>query len=174
MSPQGPSPHTYLPCQVEVGVVCQADRGCLAGLGLVVDGQLPAIKGVGDPDFEVTRVALLTVGAEPEEADAIREHLCAPENLHGAWPWWDRNGNTAPFPPAPGWARNRDKRHTRDVALKQRLFQSPFQRKHKHLVSQDYQQGTSFPVSSQTKEAVWQSEGFCSSLCYAMPESPHV
>lgn len=80
-----PSPHTYLPCQVEVCVVCQADGGCLAGLGLVVDGQLPATKGVGHPDFQVTRVAFLTVRAEPEEADAIWEHLGAPENLQGAW-----------------------------------------------------------------------------------------
>lgn len=79
-----PSPHTYLPCQVEVRVVCQADGGCFAGLGLVVDGQLPATEGVGHPDFQVTRVAFLAVGAEPEEADAIREHLGAPQNLHGA------------------------------------------------------------------------------------------
>lgn len=77
-------PTPYLPCQVEVGVVSQADGGCLAGLGLVVDGQLPASEGVGDPDFQVTRVAFLTVGAEPEEADAIWEHLGAPENLQGA------------------------------------------------------------------------------------------
>lgn len=81
VSPWGP--HTYLPRQVEVCVVCQADGGCLAALGLVVDGQLPATKGVGHPDLQVTRVAFLTIGAEPEEADTIWEHLGSPENLHG-------------------------------------------------------------------------------------------
>lgn len=149
MSPQGPSPHTYLPCQVEVGVVCQADRGCLAGLGLVVDGQLPAIKGVGDPDFEVTRVALLTIGAEPEEADAIREHLCAPENLHGAWPWWDRNGSTAPFPPAPGWARNRDKSKGRCTETK--AFSITFPKKTQALSQPGLPAGNKFSSEQPNK-----------------------
>lgn len=77
------SPHIYLPCQVEVCVVCQADGCLLASLGSIVDSQLAAIERVGDPDLQLTGVALLTVRAEPVEADTIWEDLRAPENLQG-------------------------------------------------------------------------------------------
>lgn len=33
------------------------------------------------------------------------------------------------------------------------------------LVSQDHQQGTSFPLSSQTNEAIWQSDGGAVPAC---------
>lgn len=72
-------------------MVCQVDGCCLAGLGSIVDGQLPTAQHVGHPDFQVTGVAFLTIGAEPVEADAIREDLGAPENLQGACHGWDSN-----------------------------------------------------------------------------------
>lgn len=77
------SPHTYLPCQVKVRMVGQADGCLLAGLGSIVDSQLTAIERVGDPDLQLTGVALLTVRAEPVEADTVWEDLGAPENLQG-------------------------------------------------------------------------------------------
>lgn len=64
-------------------MVCQVDGCRLAGLGSIVDGQLPTTECVGHPDFQVTGVAFLTIGAEPEEADTVREDLGAPENLQG-------------------------------------------------------------------------------------------
>lgn len=65
-------------------MVCQVDGCRLAGLRLIVDGQLPATERVGHPYFQITGVAFLTIRAEPEEADTIREDLGAPENLQGA------------------------------------------------------------------------------------------
>jgi len=69
-------------------MVCQVDGCGLAGLGSIVDGQLPAAERVGHPDFQVTRVAFLTIRADPEEADSIREDLGAPEYLQGACHSW--------------------------------------------------------------------------------------
>lgn len=73
-------------------MVCQVDGCRLAGLGSIVDGQLPAAECVGHPDFQVTRVAFLTIRAKTEEADAIWEDLGAPENLQGTCHRWDSHG----------------------------------------------------------------------------------
>lgn len=96
--PWGSSPHAHLPCEVEVRMVCQVDGCCLAGMSSVVDGKLPATEGIGHPDFQVTRVAFLTIRAKPEEADTIREDLGAPENLQGVCCWWDSHGQHSGCP----------------------------------------------------------------------------
>lgn len=99
------APHAYLPCQVEVRVVCQVDGCRLAALSSIVDGQLAAIERVGDPDLQLPGVAFLAVGAEPKEANTVWDDLGAPENLQGPCVSGAAIGDAVPFSPCPALGR---------------------------------------------------------------------
>lgn len=53
----------------------------LAALGSVVDYKLSAIQGICHPDFQLSRVAFLTIWTDSRELDAVGQHLRSPEDL---------------------------------------------------------------------------------------------
>jgi len=57
--------------QIEIGVAGQAADSILVTFGLVADGQSLRRQGIGDVGGEVSGVALLTVGAEQGEGQAV-------------------------------------------------------------------------------------------------------
>lgn len=62
-------------------MVGQIDWCGPTGLGSVVDHKLPTVQRVRHPDFQLPRVAFLTIWTDPRELDAIWQHLRGPEDL---------------------------------------------------------------------------------------------
>jgi hypothetical protein len=62
-------------------MVGQINWSGLAGLCSVVDYKLPTIQGICHPDFQLSRVAFLTIWTDSKELDAIGQHLRGPEDL---------------------------------------------------------------------------------------------